>query len=67
MKNVEQIAELSNKINSRDRNTWITLYYSIKEDAVYSTAGDGRFKIGSLINPNSPSDIVDYVEQWKRI
>ena len=67
MRNLKRIAELTNRINQKDRSTWVTLYYSIEKDAVYSTPTDGAYKVCDLINRNTPKDIEDTVEWWKRL
>jgi len=64
MKNVKRLSELTQKINCRDRSTWVTLYYSVAKDAVYSEPGEGRFKMCDLINPNSEKDIIESVHYF---
>lgn len=61
MKNAQRIATMTKKINSRDRSSWIDLYYSIEEDAVYTTPKEGRTLITRLINPNTKDEIVQTV------
>lgn len=67
MKNLKEIAKLTEGINQKDRNSWIKLFYSMKDDAVYSTEGEGRFLVTNLISANKPEDIRDVVERWKRM
>lgn len=67
MKNVKQVAERTNNIISRDRSTWITLYYSIQDDAVYAEPINGTHKVCDLLNPNTEQDIIDTIEWWKRL
>ena len=57
MKNLKQIAE-------RSRQGVTPLYYSIREDAVYSEAGDGRFYLTDLIRYNSEDEIAETVRYF---
>lgn len=67
MKNVKRIVELTNRINQKDKSTWVTLYYSFDDDAVYSKDKAGRYRICELINPHTEQDVIDTVEWWKRL
>ena len=67
MKNTKEVADMTQRIDSWDKSTWVTLYYSIQDDAVYATPTNGAHKICELINPNTESDIIDTVEWWKRL
>lgn len=67
MKNTKTIADASKNIITRDRNTWITIYYSISEDAVYTEPTNNAIKVSELINPNTEQDIIDLVEWWKKL
>ena len=42
----------------------IPLYYSIREDKVYTSDGDGRYFVTNLINPNTEEDIKRAVRRW---
>lgn len=42
----------------------IPLYYSIREDKVYTSDGDGRYYVTNLINPNTEEDIKRAVRRW---
>ena len=64
MRNVKELSEKTQKIKYKDRSTWVTLYYSVKEDAVYSEQGEGRYKMCDLINPNTEQDIVEAVHYF---
>ena len=64
MKGLKKLSEQTQSINFRDRASWVKLYYSIKEDTVYSGPGDGRYFICNLINPNSEYDIKKTVNQF---
>ena len=61
MKSLKKIAELSKSIKCKDRATWIQLYYSVEEDAVYTEDNPGRYFMTNLINPNTENDIVEAV------
>jgi len=67
MKNTYKVAVLSKNINNGDRSTWLPLYYSFKENAVYTSDGKGRMFVTNLINPNTETDIEEAVERWKRL
>ena len=67
MKNLKRISKASQSITTGDRATWISLYYSIADDAVYPCEGEGRYFVSNLINPNTEADIVEAVEAWKRL
>ena len=65
MNNILTIAEQSKSINSRDKSTWIELYYSFAHDSVHTKPGEDRFFVTYLINPNTPEDIRNAVNRWK--
>lgn len=67
MKNLKKVSKATQKATARDRWTWVPLYYSIKNDAVYTTEGDDRLKVTELINPNTEQEIRETVEAWKRL
>ena len=60
------ISKESQKITCKDRSTWIPIYYSIKEDQLFTADGPGRYFVCNLINPNTEKDIADAVDAWKR-
>ena len=62
MKGLKAIAKATQKINFKDRSTWIPLYYSIREDKAYTTDGDGRYFMTNLINPQTEEDIREAIE-----
>lgn len=64
MKGLKRLSEQTQTIICKDRSTWVKLYYSIKEDTVYSGPGDGRYFICNLINPNSEYDIKKTVNHF---
>lgn len=67
MKNLKRISELTKNIVQKDRYTWVKLYYSIEDKAVYDRPGDGRFYVTDLISENTPKDVQDAVEWWLRM
>ena len=67
MRNLKQVSEKSKSIKCRDRTTWLPLFYSIKDDAVYTEPGEGRIMVTRLINPNTEKDIQETIENWKRL
>ena len=66
MKGLTTLANKSNKINQKDRTTWVYVYYSLTEDKVYDKDGEGRYLVCYLINPNTPAEIQEAVEDWKK-
>jgi len=40
------------------------LYYSVKENAVYTTGGSGRYYLTDLIRENTPKEIVAAVHKY---
>ena len=67
MKNIEKVSEMSKNIVTRDRSTWLPLFYSFGENAVYTIPGNDRFHVTDLINPNTPEDIENAVERFKNL
>ena len=65
MNGISAIAKKSQSILCEDRTTWIDLYYSFKLNTVYVKPGKDRHKVTTLINPNTPDDIIEAVERWK--
>ena len=63
MKGLKTLSEKSKKIVTRDRASWVKLFYSPSEDKVYDTDGEGRFFLTNLINENSPKDIEEAVRK----
>ncbi len=63
MKGLKTLSEKSKKIVTRDRASWVKLFYSPLEDKVYDTEGEGRFFLTNLINENSPKDIEEAVKK----
>ena len=66
MKNVNKIAQLTQNTRSSDRNSWVILFYSFKDDAVYTEENGkgGRYFVTFLINPCTASDIKEAVKRW---
>ena len=59
MKGLKAISKLTEPRGCGQRTP---LYFSIKEDKVYTEPGDDRFFITYLINPNTPKDIEETVK-----
>lgn len=57
MKNVKDVAR-------RSKSGITPLYYSVREDAVYTTAGDGRYHLTDLIRENTEKEIVEAVRKY---
>lgn len=57
MKNISKVAE-------RSAQGVTPIYYSIKEDAVYTEDGDGRYYVTDLIRKNTEAEIVRAVRRW---
>ncbi len=66
MKGLTALANATQKIDCKDKSTWIPLYYSIKEDKVYPFDGEGRWFVTNLINPQTEKDIENTVKWWER-
>lgn len=57
MKNLKEVARESEK--------GVTpIFYSIKEDAVYTSDGGGRYYVTDLIRPNTEEEIIEAVKRW---
>ena len=67
MKNVKRIVELTNRINQKDKSTWVTLYYSFDTDSVYSKPREGAYRVCELINPHTEKDVIDTIDWWKKL
>ena len=61
MQGLDELAIATQNIEVNNKATWIPLYYSIREDKVYSEEGSGRFFITYLITPQTESDIAEAV------
>lgn len=67
MRGTKKISEMTKSIIQGDRSTWLSLFYSVSKDTVYTTKGDGRYHVTDLISYNTPTDIEITVERWKRL
>lgn len=56
MKNLQEVAEQSKR--------GCPLYYSVKDDAVYTTEGSGRYYLTDLIRENTEQEIVATVHKY---
>ena len=61
MKNLKKLSDQTNFIILHGA---VPLYYSIKEDAVYSEAGEGRFYLTDLIRYNTEDEIAETVRYF---
>ena len=64
MKGLKQVSDKTQNINSRDRSTWLPLFYSFATDTVYTVPGNDRFHVTDLINPNTKEDIEQAVRRF---
>ena len=67
MKGLKKVGNATKRTTSTNRASWVSLYYSISEDTVYTEAGNGRYFVTDLINPNTTNEIQEAVENWKRL
>ena len=67
MNNLESISNMSQSIVAINKETWLPIYYSPSENEVYTEAGEGRYMITNLINPNTPDDIREAIDFWKKM
>lgn len=56
IKNIERVADAS--------RAGTEIYYSIKEQAVYTEAGNGREKVTYLLRKNSVQEIEEAIKRW---
>lgn len=59
MKNLDIVA-------AESRNGWAPLYYSIREQAVYTEPGEGRYYVTDLIRENTEQEIKQAVMRYLR-
>ena len=52
------------KVSNESRNGITPLYYSIKEDAVYTTDGKDRWHLTDLIRYNTEEEIIATVKKY---
>lgn len=64
MKGLKTIVKQSKSIITRDRSTWMPLYYSITDDTVSTTEKPGYILITRLISENSEADIKAIINQF---
>ena len=67
MKGLSAISKATKSIKQGDRGTWVSLYYSIDKDTVYSKDGADRYYVTDLIRPQTGNEIKEAVEHWKRL
>lgn len=61
---MKNLREMSHKTECCPALGTVPLYYSIKEDAVYSEDGEGRFYLTDLIRHNEPEEIEQTVRKF---
>ena len=61
MRNLNAVATETREIRRGDR---MSLYYSIANDAVYTTPAQGRYYVTDLLRPNTPEEIKTAVNRW---
>lgn len=64
IKNIKSIAKASSRIDQRNTSTWLPIFYSIKEKALYTTEGPNRFFVTKLIRENTTEEIEAAVNRW---
>lgn len=58
IKNLDVVSEVSKTIPDRaQQKDWLTVYYSIKDNAVYTEQGEGREPLISLLRYATPEEI----------
>lgn len=62
---MDNIAAVSKATEKATFATSVPLYYSYREDAVYTTPGEGRYLMTYLIRRCSPIEIVMAVNHYK--
>ena len=68
MKNAKRIAEMSKNIINSDKSTWIPLFYSFKENDVFTKPSlfknKERFELTQLTNPVTESELEKIVDRF---
>lgn len=67
MNGLEEAAKKSKKIRQTNTNSWLPIYFSFKTNTVYTEEGQDRFFVTKLIRENTPKEIEEAVENWKRL
>lgn len=67
IKGKNEVAKATKTIVNRDKNTWLDLYYNIEKKAVYIEPGEGRYKLTTLINPQTEQDIEETVNYFMNL
>lgn len=57
---IQPLLNKTKNIIPRDRSTWVDLYYNVEEHKVYTTPGEGRYKLTTYLNPNVTKEDVIY-------
>lgn len=67
MKGLKETAQKSKKIRQRNISSWLPIYFSFKTNTVYTEEGEGRYFVTKLIRENTPEEIKEAIENWKRL
>lgn len=63
MRNLNMTATKTQAIGKGNRKR-MPLYYSIVDNAVYTTPAQGRYYVTDLLRPNTPEEIETAVNRW---
>ena len=64
MKGLKSVVKQSKKVVQRNMETWLPIYYSIKEDTVRTTEKPGYFLVTKLIRENSEAEIKEAINRF---
>ncbi len=64
MKGLKAVSKKTKGINYSSR---VALYYSPSKDAVSTTAGEDKYYLTDLIRENTPQEIEETVNRFKRL
>lgn len=64
MKGLKAVSNKTKRINYSSR---VALYYSPSKDTVSTTAGEGKILLTYLIRENTPQEIEETVNRFKRL
>lgn len=67
MTGLKEVAKASKKIRQADPNTWLDVYFSFENYRAYTTGGEDRFFVTKLIRENTPEEIEEAIERWRRL
>lgn len=67
MKGLKETAKKSKTIRQSNISSWLPIYYNFKTETVYTSEGEGRHFVTKLIRENTPEEIKEAIERWKRL